>query len=59
MFSVGHLSDLHATQVPWLGPADFAGKRLLGWLSWRARRRKIHCVEVLEALESGKAKPSD
>jgi 3',5'-cyclic AMP phosphodiesterase CpdA len=50
MIRLAHLSDLHATQVPWLGPADFAGKRLLGWLSWRARRRKIHRVEVLEAL---------
>ena len=50
MIRLANLSDLHATRVRWLRPADFAGKRLLGWLSWRARRGKTHCAEVLEAL---------
>jgi 3',5'-cyclic AMP phosphodiesterase CpdA len=50
MIRLVHLSDLHATPVRLHRPADFAGKRLLGWLSWRARRGKIHRAEVLEAL---------
>ncbi len=50
MIRLAHLSDLHATNVGWLRPADFTGKRFLGWLSWRARRRKTHSAEVLEAL---------
>jgi 3',5'-cyclic AMP phosphodiesterase CpdA len=50
MIRLAHLSDLHATSVRLLRLADFAGKRFLGWLSWRARRGKTHCPEVLEAL---------
>jgi 3',5'-cyclic AMP phosphodiesterase CpdA len=50
MTRLAHLSDLHATRVRLLRLADFASKRLLGWLSWRARRGKTHCAEVLEAL---------
>ena len=50
MFRVGHLSDLHATPVRIRDPRELAGKRLLGWLSWHARRRRAHRPEVLEAL---------
>jgi len=50
MIRLAHLSDLHATPVRWLRPLDFAGKRFLGWISWRLRRGKAHCPEVLEAL---------
>jgi 3',5'-cyclic AMP phosphodiesterase CpdA len=50
MITLAHVSDLHATGVRWGRSADFAGKRFLGWLSWRVRRGKIHRVEVLEAL---------
>ena len=50
MIRLAHLSDLHATRVRWLRPADFVGQRFLGWLSWRLRRGKTHRAEVLEAL---------
>lgn len=50
MFSVAHLSDLHATPVRVERPADLASKRVLGWLSWRVRRRRAHRPEVLDAL---------
>lgn len=50
MIRLAHLSDLHATHVHLPRLADFASKRLLGWLSWRARRGKTHRAEVLEAL---------
>ena len=50
MFSVGHLSDLHATPVRIRDPRELAGKRLLGWLSWHVRRRRVHRPDVLEAL---------
>jgi len=49
MFRVAHLSDLHATPARGALPA-LAGKRLLGWLSWRVRRRHAHRPEVLDAL---------
>jgi 3',5'-cyclic AMP phosphodiesterase CpdA len=50
MFSVGHLSDLHATPVRIRDPRELAGKRLLGWLSWHVRRQRVHRPDVLEAL---------
>jgi 3',5'-cyclic AMP phosphodiesterase CpdA len=49
-FSVGHLSDLHATDVAIDHPSQLFNKRFFGWLSWRLRRRKIHRAEVLDAL---------
>ncbi len=50
MFSFAHLSDLHATPVEPVRARDLLGKRMLGWLSWRARRRHRHRPEVLDAL---------
>ena len=50
MFCVGHLSDLHATPVRIRDPRELVGKRLLGWLSWHVRRRRVHRPDVLEAL---------
>lgn len=47
---LAHCSDLHATPVRVRRLGDFAGKRLLGWLSWRLRRRHHHRPEPLEAL---------
>src|SRR4029450_8202128 len=49
MFRVAHLSDLHATPPRGALPA-LAGKRLLGWLSWRVRRHRVHRPAVLDAL---------
>lgn len=50
MFTLAHLSDLHATPVRPADPRDLLGKRLLGWLSWRAKRSRSQLPEVLDAL---------
>jgi 3',5'-cyclic AMP phosphodiesterase CpdA len=50
MFRVGHLSDLHTTSVRFRSPRELHAKRLLGWLSWRVRRSRVHRPDVLEAL---------
>jgi len=50
MAVLAHVSDLHATPVRVRRPLDFVGKRFLGWLSWRMRRRDVHSPRVLEAL---------
>lgn len=50
MFSLGHLSDLHATPVRVERVSQLLNKRLLGWLSWRVKRRHSHRPAVLEAL---------
>ncbi len=49
-FTLAHLSDLHATDVRLESPLDVLGKRALGWLSWRRRRRREHQGSVLAAL---------
>ena len=50
MFSLGHLSDLHATPVVVRNPLDLFNKRFFGWLSWRIRRRHFHRTSVVDAL---------
>ena len=50
MTVLAHVSDLHATRLRVRRVLDFAGKRFLGWLSWRVRRRNVHDAGVLEAL---------
>ncbi len=50
MFSLGHLSDLHATPVVVENPIHLLNKRFFGWLSWRIRRQRFHRSSVVEAL---------
>jgi 3',5'-cyclic AMP phosphodiesterase CpdA len=50
VFSLGHLSDLHATPVVVRNPLDLFNKRFFGWLSWRIRRRHFHRTSVVDAL---------
>lgn len=50
MFSLGHLSDLHATPVAVGNPLQLLNKRFFGWLSWRIRRRRYHRTSVVDAL---------
>lgn len=45
-----HVSDLHLSSLMGLGSRRLWGKRLLGYLSWRRKRRFEHHPEVLEAL---------
>ncbi|MGQ9367800.1 metallophosphoesterase family protein [Azospirillum sp. ST 5-10] len=51
-FRFAHLSDPHLPLPPGL-PArlrHLAGKRLLGFLSWRRKRHRLHLPDVLAAL---------
>lgn len=48
-FRLAHLSDPHLTD-PRPRLRQLCSKRLLGWLSWRLRRRREHRPEVLAAL---------
>ncbi len=49
-FCFAHLSDPHLTSLRGVRCPDLLNKRLLGYLSWRWRRRREHRGEVLEAL---------
>jgi len=45
-----HLSDAHLTDLSGAAALELRGKRLLGYLSWRRRRRREHRREVLDIL---------
>lgn len=46
-----HLSDPHLTTLDQVQPLQLLGKRLLGYISWRRKRRAEHRREVLECLQ--------
>jgi 3',5'-cyclic AMP phosphodiesterase CpdA len=45
-----HISDFHLCQPRGSFPHRFFNKRLFSYLSWRIRRRRQHCPEILAAL---------
>jgi 3',5'-cyclic AMP phosphodiesterase CpdA len=49
-FRFAHLSDPHLSDPSGVRLRQLAGKRLLGYLSWRRRRRHEHRPEMLDAL---------
>lgn len=50
MFTFAHLSDPHLAIQSAPGLRSLLNKRLLGYLSWRTKRRAIHEMQVLAAL---------
>lgn len=45
-----HLSDPHLTSLEQVSPRELLNKRILGYLSWRRKRRFEHRPEVLQTL---------
>ena len=50
MFTLAHVTDPHLAPLPSPSPGDLVSKRLIGFLSWHLRRRRIHRPQVLAAL---------
>ncbi|MFO1036931.1 MAG: metallophosphoesterase [Geminicoccaceae bacterium] len=50
MFRLAHLTDLHLGPMPRAAPRELFNQRVLGYLSWRRRRYRVHRREVLDAL---------
>jgi 3',5'-cyclic AMP phosphodiesterase CpdA len=50
VFRLAHISDLHLSGLPPVAWSELANKRLLGYLSWRLRRRRLHLGSILDAL---------
>jgi 3',5'-cyclic AMP phosphodiesterase CpdA len=50
MFTLAHLSDLHLPLPAAARLRDLAGKRILGYLSYRLKRKMVHDRKVLAAL---------
>lgn len=55
-FVLAHLSDLHLSTLDGVGVGALLDKRILGYLSWRHRRRHEHRAEVLDALRADLAR---
>jgi 3',5'-cyclic AMP phosphodiesterase CpdA len=51
-FVLAHLSDLHLSSLIGVRPRELLDKRILGYLSWRHRRRREHRSDVLDALRA-------
>lgn len=51
-FTLAHVSDLHLSSLLGVRAGALLGKRALGYLSWRLRRRHEHRAEVLDALRT-------
>lgn len=49
-FRFAQLSDPHLTTLDGVRPGELRDKRVLGWLSWRRKRRLRHDASVLAAL---------
>lgn len=49
-FTLAHLSDLHLSSLEGVRPRALLGKRILGYVSWRFKRRHEHRTDVLDAL---------
>jgi 3',5'-cyclic AMP phosphodiesterase CpdA len=49
-FLLAHISDPHLSSPEGVRYRELLGKRLLGYLSWRTRRREEHRSEILQAL---------
>jgi 3',5'-cyclic AMP phosphodiesterase CpdA len=49
VFTLAHLSDPHLTTLQSARLRDLSNKRILGYLSWRRRRRRVHRIEMLDA----------
>jgi 3',5'-cyclic AMP phosphodiesterase CpdA len=51
-FVLAHLSDLHLSTLRGVRPRELMDKRILGYLSWRHRRRREHRSDVLDVLRA-------
>lgn len=49
-FRLAHISDPHLTNLEDVSWRELCNKRLLGYLSWKLKRRHIHKLEVLNKL---------
>ena len=49
--SFAQISDPHLTSLEHVAPSQLLNKRLLGYISWRRKRRAEHQVQVLQALQ--------
>lgn len=49
-FTLAHVSDLHLTSLDQAPCSQLLNKRMLGYLSWRRKRRHLHRRDIVAAL---------
>ena len=49
-FTLAHLSDVHLAPVVGFSVAHWRVKRLLGYVNWHRRRKRVHLRPVVERL---------
>jgi 3',5'-cyclic AMP phosphodiesterase CpdA len=49
-FSLAHLADLHLTSLDSIKIPQLFNKRILGYCSWRRKRRIVHRREIIDSL---------
>jgi len=49
-FTLAHVSDLHLTSLKGTAIGQLLNKRILGYLSWWRKRRRVHRLDIIEAL---------
>lgn len=52
MFTLAQIADPHVAPLPRPTIGELTSKRLLGYLSWCVRRKRVHTSKVLDALTS-------
>lgn len=52
MFTLAQIADPHVAPLPRPTIGELSSKRLLGYLSWCVRRKRVHTSKVLDALTS-------
>ncbi len=52
MFTFAHLSDPHLTSLDHISWTALLNKRIMGYVSWKTRRRDEHRREVLDLLQT-------
>jgi len=50
MFTLAHVSDIHLAPLPAPGIAALCSKRVLGYLSWRLNRHRVHSEALAELI---------
>jgi 3',5'-cyclic AMP phosphodiesterase CpdA len=49
-FSLAHVSDLHLTSLNHAKVSQLLNKRMLGYFSWRRKRRIAHRLDIVQAM---------
>ncbi len=60
MITLAHISDIHLSPLPKVGPRDLVGKRLTGFLNWKLKRHgELNSETLVQLVEHMKGQNAD